>query len=24
MQTIHFSETAQDAWQVIQDWYQLG
>ena len=24
MQTIHFSETAQEAWQVIQDWYQLG
>ncbi len=24
MQTIHFSETAQEAWQLIQDWYQLG
>ena len=24
MQSIHFSETAEDAWQVIQDWYQLG
>ena len=24
MQTIHFSETAQEAWQVICDWYQLG
>ena len=24
MQTIHFSETAQEAWQVIRDWYQLG
>ncbi len=24
MQTIHFAETAQEAWQVIQDWYQLG
>jgi uncharacterized protein (TIGR00730 family) len=24
MQTIHFSESAQDAWDVIQDWYQLG
>jgi uncharacterized protein (TIGR00730 family) len=24
MQTIHFSETALEAWQVIQDWYQLG
>ena len=22
MQTIHFSETAQEAWQVIRDWYQ--
>jgi len=24
MQSIHFSETAQDAWQVIAGWYQLG
>jgi predicted Rossmann-fold nucleotide-binding protein len=24
MQSIHFSETAQDAWRVITDWYQLG
>jgi uncharacterized protein (TIGR00730 family) len=24
MQTIHFSETAQQAWEVIRDWYQLG
>lgn len=24
MQSIHFSETAQEAWQVIRDWYQLG
>ena len=24
LQTIHFSETAQEAWQVIRDWYQLG
>jgi uncharacterized protein (TIGR00730 family) len=24
MQCIHFSETAQQAWQVIRDWYQLG
>ena len=24
MQSIHFSETAEEAWQVIQDWYQLG
>ena len=24
MKTIHFSESAQDAWKVIQDWYQLG
>ena len=24
MQTIHFSESAQEAWQVIRDWYQLG
>ncbi|OIM98400.1 3-isopropylmalate dehydrogenase [Polynucleobacter sp. QLW-P1DATA-2] len=24
MQTIHFAETAPEAWQVIQDWYQLG
>jgi uncharacterized protein (TIGR00730 family) len=24
MQTIHFAETAKEAWQVIQDWYQLG
>ena len=24
MQTIHFSETVQEAWQVIRDWYQLG
>lgn len=24
METIHFSENAQDAWDVIQDWYQLG
>jgi hypothetical protein len=22
--SIHFSETALEAWQVIQDWYQLG
>lgn len=24
LQTIHFSETAPEAWQVILDWYQLG
>jgi uncharacterized protein (TIGR00730 family) len=24
MQSIHFSETAEEAWQVIRDWYQLG
>jgi uncharacterized protein (TIGR00730 family) len=24
MENIHFSETAQDAWGVIRDWYQLG
>ena len=24
MQNIHFSETAEQAWQVIRDWYQLG
>ena len=24
MQTIYFSESAQEAWQVIRDWYQLG
>ena len=24
MKTIHFSESAQDAWEVIQAWYQLG
>jgi len=24
VQTIHFSETAQEAWQVIRGWYQLG
>jgi len=24
MKTIHFSESAQEAWEVIQDWYQLG
>ena len=24
MQCIHFSETAEEAWQVIRDWYQLG
>ena len=24
MNSIHFSETAQDAWRVIADWYQLG
>ena len=24
MNTIHFSESAQEAWEVIQDWYQLG
>lgn len=24
MQCIHFSETAEQAWQVIRDWYQLG
>ena len=24
MHSIHFSETAQDAWQVISNWYQLG
>ena len=24
MKTIHFSESAQDAWGVIRDWYQLG
>ena len=24
MRSIHFSETAEEAWQVILDWYQLG
>jgi uncharacterized protein (TIGR00730 family) len=24
MQSIHFSETAEQAWRVIADWYQLG
>lgn len=24
MASIHFSETAEEAWQVIKDWYQLG
>ena len=24
MQTIYFSESAQETWQVIRDWYQLG
>jgi hypothetical protein len=24
MASIHFSETAAEAWQIIQDWYQLG
>ena len=24
MHSIHFSETAPEAWQVIRDWYQLG
>ena len=24
MQSIHFSETAEEVWQVIRDWYQLG
>lgn len=24
MQSIHFTETAEEAWQVILDWYQLG
>jgi uncharacterized protein (TIGR00730 family) len=24
MQSLHFSETAEEAWQVIRDWYQLG
>ena len=24
MRSIHFTETAQEAWQVIKDWYQLG
>ncbi len=24
MQSIHFSETAEEAWRVIRDWYQLG
>ncbi len=24
MQVIHFAETAQEAWQTIQEWYQLG
>lgn len=24
MHSIHFSETAEEAWQVIRDWYQLG
>ena len=24
METIHFSESAQETWQVIRDWYQLG
>lgn len=24
MQSIHFSETAEEAWQVIRDWYHLG
>ena len=24
MQSIHFAETAKEAWQIIQGWYQLG
>ena len=24
MQTIHFVETAPEAWEIIKDWYQLG
>jgi uncharacterized protein (TIGR00730 family) len=24
LQSIHFAETAQEAWMIIQDWYQLG
>jgi uncharacterized protein (TIGR00730 family) len=24
MQTIHFAETAQEAWNIIRDWYQLA
>lgn len=24
MESIHFCETAEEAWQVIRDWYQLG
>jgi hypothetical protein len=24
MQTIHFADTAQDAWGIIKDWYQLA
>ena len=24
MQVIHFAETALEAWQIIQDWYQLN
>ena len=24
MHSIHFVETAQEAWRVIADWYQLG
>lgn len=23
MHSIHFTETAKEAWQVIEDWYQL-
>jgi uncharacterized protein (TIGR00730 family) len=24
MQTIHFADSAQDAWRIIEDWYQLA
>jgi predicted Rossmann-fold nucleotide-binding protein len=24
MKAIHFVETAQEAWHIIQDWYQLA
>jgi hypothetical protein len=24
MQSLHFVETAQEAWQIISEWYQLS